>query len=150
MPRSTIGLIITGVDEIDKRLKTLPAKVRNKIVRAAMRRGMYIVHAKAQANAPVRTGKLQKAIVVRAGLKPKKGEIVIDCRVGAGDFKGDTFYGGFQEFGWRAGPRRLGNSRRLIEGRHFMENAFISEGEKARQVTMDDLLAGALAESAES
>lgn len=144
MPREAGGgttVIITGIEEIDRRLKTLSNRVRNKIVRAAMRKGMKLVQGRVQAKAPVDTGKLKRAVKVRAldAKYRRRGDLGIEVRIGEGDFKGDTFYAAFQEYGTRK-----------MSGRHFMEAAYAEEGESARRITVNELLKKTLEEANKS
>lgn len=134
MPRKAGGgskLVITGLKEVDRLLAGLEPKLAKKHIRGGMRKGMKLVRDAAKANAPVRTGKLKKAIKVRAGKARKRKQIVIEVRVGEGDFKGATFYGAFQEFGTKR-----------LEAREYMDNAFQSRGEAARQAIIAAIKAG--------
>jgi hypothetical protein len=54
-------------------------------------------------------------------------------RLGKGFFRGDEFYGAFQEFGWKAGKRGRFN-RRSIPGKHFMQRAAERKGRQAGDV----------------
>lgn len=122
---------------VEQRLRAIDKKVRTKVISKATRAGAKVIQRRAQSNAPVRSGKARKAIKVRAAKyvggkgnrrRKKRGEVAFDVRLGAGNFTGETFYGAFQEFGWKTGRRnpkgkRKQQPRRQIPGLHFMERA---------------------------
>lgn len=141
------SLRIEGAKQIERRLKTLPAKVAGKITRQALRAGAKVIQAQAVSDAPRQTGLLARSIKVRAA-KRKRGRIGILVQTAGGFFKGRTYYGAFQEFGWRVGPRRLGNKRRQVPGKHFMREAFDSQKVEAAQVVTEQLKAGIEREAA--
>jgi len=97
-----------------------------------MRKGMKIITTEAKQQAPVDTGLTRRSIKTRAG-KRKRNVISIETRIGEGDFKGETFYASFLEFG---APKRG------LEPRPFMRPAYEREGEKARDVAMEALKEG--------
>lgn len=59
-------------------------------------------------------------------MKRKRNRIGAITLVSEGLFKGDQFYAGFQEFGWKAGTAKT-----EIEGKHFMERAAQAKGRSA-------------------
>lgn len=107
-------MVITGDKELDKALQKIAgrhetAKHVNKFMRKATREAVkQIVLPKVKARVPVETGELEASLTVRA-LKRSR------TRMGSGVtkkdnspqefrnplFSGDTFYGGFLEFGFR-------------------------------------------------
>lgn len=92
-------IIVTGDKEIDRKLRQLEAKLAKKVIRQALRPALKPTLALARELAPVgETGDTKKAIKIRAGLR-SRGRIKIVVMIGAGDFKGKTFYGSFPEFG---------------------------------------------------
>jgi HK97 gp10 family phage protein len=100
-----------------------------KAIRAAFRAGAKVVTTEARKLAPKKRGTLKKAIRTRAGKRSRR-YIAIISLIGEGFFKGKAFYGGFQEFGWKAGKRPSkrvtntpGDTRKQIPGKHFMERA---------------------------
>lgn len=137
-----IGSIrIEGGKQLERRLKALPPRVAGQVSRQALRAGAKIVQAAAVADAPVRKGLLKQSIKVRAA-KRRRGSVGVVVQTGQGFFRGETFYGAFQELGFHLGPRRLGNLRRFVEGKHFMKRAFDDTREEAAKVTTDQLWAG--------
>lgn len=125
------GMIVTGIDEIDRRLKDLEPKLQRKVIRQAMREGMKLVRDEAKRNAPVRTGMLRRAIKVRGATKPRRGVVQVEVRVGEGDFKGKTFYAAFVEYGSKDAP-----------GRHYMLNSYVHAGPQAKQAAIAAILRG--------
>lgn len=122
---------VTGDKETIAKLDALDKKLRRKVVTKALRAGAKVIQQRAKANAPRRSGLMASKIKVRASKyignrRKKRGEIAINAQIGKGDFKGDTFYGAFQEFGWKSGKRVTKgqtDNRKQIQGKHFMERA---------------------------
>lgn len=122
---------ITGVKEIELALKTLGPKVGRKVIRQAIRKGVKPIQAAAKADAPKgKTGLLKSAIKVRA-MRRKRGRIGVVAQIGVGDFQGKSYYGAFKNFGTKRMP-----------GVHFMEKAYASEKNQARDTTAREILAG--------
>jgi len=136
--------IMVGDKELNRRLKALATNLGKKIVRKAARPAMKPIHAAAKANAPRRTGLLQKSIKIRAQARSRKW-FGVRVTIGKGDYKGKTFYGAFQEYGWKTGKKGSEN-RKEIEDKHFMKQAFDSHKEQARTIFYAGLRAGLDAE----
>jgi hypothetical protein len=118
------------VARIERMLRTLPTKIRNKILRQEMRKEAKTLVAPAKAATPIQTGRLRKSVKVRA-LKNAKGTKAANrsIQIGVGysnkNFQGDTFYGSFLEFGWKLGKRpsrasKATDNRRQIPGRRML------------------------------
>lgn len=142
---------ITGLAEVNKALTELSKKVQRKVISKACRAAAKTIQAKAKTNAPKGpTGLLKRAIKVRVSKyvgnrKKKRSEVAINVQIGKGDFKGKTFYGAFQEFGWKSGrrfARSQKDTRKQIPGKHFMENAYKSERDQAVNALVDELKRG--------
>lgn len=103
---------IQGMEALLKKLDGLSKKEANKALRKALRAGAKIVQAKAKQTIPRKSGKGAKALKVRAAKRSrKKGPGVMVIADGKNNlFKGDSFYLGFQEYGWKTGKRKHGNS----------------------------------------
>ncbi|OJW26900.1 MAG: hypothetical protein BGO49_21505 [Planctomycetales bacterium 71-10] len=125
------GVVVTGVEEIDRRMKTLVPRLQKKVIRQSMRKAMKIVAAATRARVPVDTGLLKASIKVRATKFKRRGRLGVEVRAGEGDFKGDTFYGGMVEYGTKRMPPRP-----------FMAPAYDETKEQAKGVAMDEILAG--------
>jgi hypothetical protein len=105
---------LQGGKELDAALRNLEQKQARKVVGASLRVGAKIIQRVATELVPVlqvprsdRTaGALKKAIKVRASKKRSRdGSVTIFAGPGRGFFKGDEFYGGPIEFGWKHGKR---------------------------------------------
>ena len=125
---------ITGIKELDRKLKDLPAKVAKKVLRQALRKGLKPVAAAVKAAAPVESGATKSAVKIKAGKRSTK-RITISVTIGAGDYKGDQFYAAFQEFGWS-------QNGVLHPGKHFMENAFKATSTTALSTTLAAVKSG--------
>ena len=132
--------ILTGVKEIDRRLLALPATLERKVIRKALRNAAKPIQAAVKQIAPKQSGQLKKAVKVRAYKKSRKG-FGFAVRLGAGDFKGDTFYGAFQEYGWKTGSRKSQN-RKQVEGKHFMLKTYEARKDGARLAAMEEIKKG--------
>ena len=108
-------MVMTGDKAIDKALlkiagKQETAKHVNKFMRKATREAVKeIVMPKVKARVPVETGELESSLKVRA-LKRSRTRLGSGVTLKGGDapgefknplFSGDTFYGGFLEFGFK-------------------------------------------------
>jgi len=85
----------------------------------------------AKAAMPVASGQLKKATKLRS---IKRSRVSAGVWVGFSekDFVGDQFYGAFQEWGFRIGSRKLGDSRRKIEGRFMLRKVAKIHGKQAQ------------------
>lgn len=121
---------VRGGAQLKRHLDQLADVEIKKILRKAMRAGAKVILPAARANAPVgAAGRLRKAIRVRAAKRSRK-YIGMTVTVGKELFKGDEFYGAFQEFGWKTGKRRSPN-RKQIAGKHFLQKAGEQKGKAA-------------------
>lgn len=155
--------MLTGSEELNRKLATLKGPQQKAALRKASRTALKPVADQAKANAPKRSGRLRRSIKVRA-LKRSRSRIGSRVTSSGTDnnFKGRTFYGAFQEFGWKAG-RRATNSdlgvqkrkrrteaqsqdaqtrnaaRRKIKGNEFMKRAAKSHKQIALQIYRNDI-----------
>jgi HK97 gp10 family phage protein len=129
------------IDQINRRLREVPKKLGDKAVKKGLREGEKVIQKEAKKNAPRKTGQTKKAIKVKA-LRKRKDSYAVDLQIGKGDYKGDQFYASFQEFGWHAGKRKLGDNRKWIEGKHFMERAYQSKSDQAAEVAVNTIVDG--------
>ena len=137
---------LQGARRLDRKLRMLPTRLAKKGIRQGLRAGAKIVHAQAVANAPVDTELLKKSLKVRA-IKRRRGSIGVAVQTKDGNFKGETFYGAFQELGWKHGSRKLGNARKQIPGKHYMKRAAESKKEEAAQAVADVIAVGVVREA---
>src|SRR4051794_37182099 len=101
-------------------LKELEPRLAKKILRRELRKGLKPIQAAVKANAPVRSGKLRKAVILRATKRTRKNRIGVKVSLGKGAFfVGDQFYGAFQEFEHKSGKRpHTGSRSKTIPGKH--------------------------------
>ena len=93
-----VGLSITGIKKIDRKLKKLDKEVTQskKVLRRALREGTKIIQREAQARCPTDEGDLKKSLKVRAGKRSRKHiRYVVISR--SEDLT--PFYSAFVEFG---------------------------------------------------
>jgi HK97 gp10 family phage protein len=128
------SVIITGIKQIDRRLKTLPLRVQTKIVRQSIRKGLKILATEVKANVPIHTGITQKNVQVRAVKKRKRGQIELEVKIGGKD---DRLYKTEAD-----GTKVFYPA--IVEYKHnpFMRRAFDAKAEMARQVTIQSLRDG--------
>lgn len=92
------AVIITGVEEIDRKLSRFEQSVQKKAIRKATREASKVILEEAKTLVPVDTGALRKSLRVRS-LKRSRVKQGHQVQTGEGFFKGETFYGGFVEYG---------------------------------------------------
>ena len=124
---------LTGDKQLDAFFRTFPMKVQKKVVRKPLRDGAKIINDAAKTIAPVQSGQLRRALKVRAAKRSRRNKNVVTVRpqIGEGDFKGDTFYGAFVEYGTKK-----------MAGRHYMEQAFKTKSEPAKNVVLAGIKQG--------
>lgn len=87
------------------KLSSLPKKIQRKFIREETRKAAKTHLLKqAKAAAPKETGALRRAIRIVA-IKKSRVFVGVRLALSAKWFTGDTFYGAFQEWGWRHGKR---------------------------------------------
>lgn len=124
------------IARLDKMLKSVPRKDAKKAIRKGTRAGAKIITAKAKGFAPVDSGATKRAVKTRA-IKRSRVFTGTTTTVGAGFFKGKTFYAAFVELGYRRGKRQLGDRRTKVEGKHWMRKAVRTVGRKALLLAID-------------
>ncbi len=143
-----VRLKIEGGKELAKALEELPEKMQRKILRPAMFQAAAVVLSEARIQAPRKTGLLSSTLTAKVSLS-RKGELKGTVRTKAGDYQGKTFYGSFQEYGWRAGSRKkYGIShkkgarsstdlRPKVDANPFMRRAFDRTANQSVQIFTD-------------
>lgn len=136
------AVVITGVKQIDRRLKNLEPKIQRKVIRQSMRKGMKPVLALAREIAPELTGLMKSNIKLRAG-KRKRGRISIEVRVDSAEGLTKTtssgekvFYPAVVEWGDKDTPPHP-----------FMRPAYDQGGPTAKNTAMHEILEGTLREA---
>lgn len=85
-------------------LDKVESKVRKRALRTGMRSAMKVVLAKAKQLVPVDSGALKRSLTIRSA-KRSRSSVGIMVTTKEGLFSGETFYGGFKEYGHRLGKR---------------------------------------------
>lgn len=136
MARGSIKLF--GGKELEAALKGLDEKIAKSIARKAVKAGAEpILHA-ARSMVDIDTGKLLESIVIKTGTRKGKS-IFATVGTKAGDYKGQTFYGSFLEYGHYAGSRRIGNARTWVPARPFLRPAFDQNVHKSTNIIQNTL-----------
>jgi HK97 gp10 family phage protein len=93
-------VVITGLDEIDARLKRLDAAVAKKVLRQASRVSFKPALAAARSNAPSASGFLRKQIKLVAVKRSRRGKVGMKVQVGA-NMRSEIgkYYASFHEHG---------------------------------------------------
>jgi len=152
MAADGITVQLEGVDELNRVLREMPAKIRKQAMRKALREGAKAVQQQARKNAPVlaiatptrKPGTLRRNIVIRASKFARKagGEGVFvsvrplrgarQKKLGKAGAKNpnDPYYWWWQEFGWTAGGGRIKGGKR----RRAAQRAARIAGGNARQI----------------
>jgi HK97 gp10 family phage protein len=132
------AVVITGIKDIDRRLKTLLPRLQKKVLRQAMRAGLKVLAAEVKEQAPVDTGMMQSKVKVRAVKKAKRDEIELEVRIAADEHTKTTSKTGKTTFY----PAVIQYGREGVPPDPFMTRAFNARGEDARQVTIQTIRSG--------
>jgi len=98
------NVIVTGDKALDKTMATMEAKVQKKVARHAMRvAAKSIILPAAKRRVPVLSGALKRSLKVKA-MKRSRSRIGVAVEAGDGFFKGEQYYSGMVEFGWKSAP----------------------------------------------
>ncbi len=113
-----LTMVTTGDESLNRALQRLQGPRQKKAVRKASREALKPLAAATKSAAPRLTGRLARAIKVRA-LPRSRVKIGTRVTIGAGMFKGETFYGGFVVYGHLTGKRGSEN-RKEVPANEFM------------------------------
>ena len=131
MPEITY-VTINGLKELEKKLIELGPKIARKALRGALVAGAREVKKEALTLAPVKTGRLRKAMYIKAMTKPNpfRENVIFGVRKGKKMAKRDldAYYWTFQEFGTK-----------FVKAIHFVEYAFQKSKERALAVFKEAL-----------
>ena len=108
---------VTGSKQLDKNLAAMGAKMRKKPLRTASREVAKFTLRQAKAESPHDEGELERSLAVKAMKRSRKNKEVVGANVETkeGLFKGETFYGGFVEFGTKQRQTKEGYNRGRIQ-----------------------------------
>lgn len=140
---------VRGDKDIMRQLTNLPRNIARRVLQKSANMAMKPVLAAARSNAPRKSGQLRRAIKSKTIKRNRRGDIGQRVLTADDWYKGDQFYGAFQEFGWHAGKRtkdviraaKLGqpDTRVFIEGTHFVEKAFQTKGDTALRIFLREV-----------
>lgn len=118
------GLIVdlSGDTELIRKIEAIGNAIKP-IAARVLRSAAEPVLSRAKADAPVRTGAMQRSLRIKKATS-RQGRVRIVVTTSAGDFKGKEFYTPFVELGHKQGSRKLGNARKQIPGRRFILGAW--------------------------
>lgn len=115
---------ITGLKELEKKMIELGPKIARKALKGALVSGAAIIRTEARSMAPIKTGRLRKAMYIKTMSKPNpfKENVIFGVRHGKKMSKRDldAYYWTFLEFGTK-----------FITGIHFVQKAFQKSKTKA-------------------
>lgn len=120
--------LVRKIEALGDQIKPIAAKV--------LREAAEPVLARAQVNAPVKSGRMKAALRVKKATS-RQGRVRIVVTTGAGDFKGKEFYTPFVELGHMQGNRKLGPSRKHVPGKRFILGAWDSLATQTEQAVRD-------------
>lgn len=94
-------IALEGDKELMAWFRTVEDSLQKKVLRRAMRNAAQPIAKQAKANVRRKSGDLSKSIKVRAKKRNKRGIVGVSVATSKDDnlFKGNQFYGAFQEFG---------------------------------------------------
>jgi len=115
---------VTGLKELEKKLVELGPKIGRQALKGALVAGAAVIKKQAQLNAPVKTGRLCKAMYIKKMSKPNpfKENVIFGVRHGKKMSKRglDAYYWSFLEFGTK-----------FINKMSFVQRAFESSKGRA-------------------
>ena len=119
MAKRAPAVVVTGDKELDKLLHAFEPKLQKSLTRKATRVAAKIVQEAAIRKVPIASGTLESVLKVRAMRRRKgrnrRGKFGHSVMAQDGFFMGDTFYGGFLEFGTKQRKHKSGKSVGEIE-----------------------------------
>ncbi len=145
-----VAIDLSGDKELIAALNNLTPALEKKALRTALRESSKPILSAAKARAPRDTGALKKSLRIKAFKRTRKGKVGFSIGTSSlgSAYQGKQFYGAFQEYGWHTGKRTneirrsqsaarrgsttakqalLGDSRKFIEGRKYMRQAYTSQ-----------------------
>jgi len=119
-----VSIQVTGLKELEKKLIELGPKIARRALKGALVAGAREVKKEALILAPMKTGRLRKAMYIKTMTKPNpfKENVIFGVRHGKSLQKKnlDAYYWTFQEFGTK-----------FVKAIHFVETAFKNSRERA-------------------
>ncbi len=116
----TVQIKLEGFNELNRRLRGFPDKLRKNYMRGGMRALVAFLRKGARRRVPSRTGALRRSIGISTRLLPDgavQGKVFTGAAIGAGKLKGrDAWYGHLVERGTKAHVIRSRSGRGLSFG----------------------------------
>jgi hypothetical protein len=99
-------IVLTGNEALNRKLAALAGPKAKAVIRKAAREALRPVFAAVKSATPTRSGRLKRSVRLRA-IARSRSRVGARITTGGSDnlFAGRTYYGGFQEYGWKAGKR---------------------------------------------
>jgi len=117
---SDFDIRINGLREVQKALYSYSEKLGDKVVIGSLKQGARVVSREAKKRAPKKTGRLRKAIVVKASKinsrRRKGNKIGVYLTIRGGKGKNDPkdgYYGRWQEDGWNTHGKSSGSRAKI-------------------------------------
>jgi HK97 gp10 family phage protein len=133
----------SGLEEAQKAIYSYGQQFGDFVVYKSLRAGANVVLREARANAPIKTGKLKKGIVImKSRINNGKKSPLLGMTITIRKRKGDPFYGRFQEDGWNTRGRAsegLGGKFGKLVDRHFIVKRFGSNSGRKTQPGKTDV-----------
>src|SRR5437660_46187 len=127
------SITIRGLTEVSQAFKQMDRKTAIKVIRKSFRRALTPLKSRYAELAPKKTGALASSAKILSG-GVRRGLIRVRLVIGKGAYRGDTFYGSFQELGWKVGSRKLGDKRKKVIAKHFLRQTYEEGGQQASDV----------------
>ena len=143
---SNVGVQVIGLQELQRKLKTLGPLVAKKSLKSALVAGAKVIRTEVISLAPEKTGRLRRAAYIKKLTKPNPfaERVIIGVRHGKdmqkvatkrfGKMGLDAFYWTFQEFDHKVRGRKARSKyermaadvdgTKVIPGKHFITRAF--------------------------
>jgi HK97 gp10 family phage protein len=140
-------IVITGDDELNKKLKLLAGKDAKKVVRKSLRPALKPVLQEARGAAPTKSGQLKKNIKIKSIARSRT---YIGARVTSGlgkaksgnENSGVAYYGSFLEYGTKPRTTKSGANRGKVKPIRFMLRAAEKKREHALRIYRAGIAAG--------
>lgn len=129
------SFVVVGADKVARALRAIVPAVRRKYVGPALAAGLEPVAVDARANAPVKSGRLRRAIKVVVYVDGS-GRVSAMVFVDPADFPAGDFYPPYVEYGTSK-----------MEGRHYMLRAYSARADVGVRLASAAILAGVLTEA---
>ena len=134
-----MSLDVDGLSQLERYLEETPRRDAKKAVRKGLTPGMRKLVLSARQSAPVRTGRLRRAIKAKSANRRflQRGEIAKDLFINPGKSRDDqkgAWYGQMVNSGY------LKANGEHVPGRHFMEAAYQKTGNDAASIAQEKIL----------